>query len=479
MALLRPAASFDSLSQRYGTKYKWMVLFILGLGTVAGVLCASSFNVAVPALTRHFGLGQDQVQWAMTGFLVATTVGMLPTSWLLDRLGFRRVFLMALLTLIIASVAGFYAPTFTLVVVARIVQGAATGVLQPMGTLALMRLIPPQFQGRASGILIFSIALTPAVAPSFGGILLDRFGWESIFLLGIPFAMVAGLAAFFLLPVPRKIKIRPFDWPGLAWLSLGTIALVEGVSSLQHSGPFSVWTIGQCLVAVAAALIYYRHANRLNEPIINLNVFARRTFAMGTVVSFSYGFGLYASTYLIPVFLQNALSYSAGAAGIALVPSGIALVVMLPLAGRLADHYAPKWLTLVGLVMFGASFLVFSFQGGDIQYGEIIAATVVGRIGLGMILPALSLAALRNLEAHQLGQSTVVFSYARQLGGVMGVAIIAVFMEWRESVHGVIPPGIYTAYSQGFWLLSAVFLIAILAAFLMKIEQTPLNDARP
>ena len=103
-----------------------MVLFILGLGTVAGVLCASSFNVAVPALTRHFGLGQDQVQWAMTGFLVATTVGMLPTSWLLDRLGFRRVFLMALLTLIIASVAGFYAPTFTLVVVARIVQGAAT-----------------------------------------------------------------------------------------------------------------------------------------------------------------------------------------------------------------------------------------------------------------------------------------------------------------------------------------------------------------
>lgn len=472
MPLLRPAASFAHLTQKYGPKYKWMALFILGVGTVAGVLCTSSFNVAVPALTKHFGLGQDQVQWTMTGFLAAMTVAMLPTAWLLDRFGFRLVFLMALAVLIAASFAGFYAPTFALVVTARILQGAATGVLQPMGTLALMRLFPPEIQGRASGILIFSIALTPALAPSFGGILLDRFGWESIFLLGVPFAAIAGLAAFYLLPAPRETKIKPFDWFGLGWLTLCTIALVEGISSLHHNGFASPWTIGQCATAVASALMYYWHAGRRNEPIINLKLFVQRTFTMGTVVSFSYGFGLYASTYLIPVFLQNALAYSASAAGIALIPSGIALVVMLPLAGRLADHYAPKWITFLGLIMFGASFLVFSALGGTIQYREIIIATVVGRIGLGMILPALSLATLRHMEAHQLGQSSVVFSYARQLGGVMGVAIVAVFIEWREVVHGAIPPGIYTAYSQGFLFLALIFVVAIIAALRMRTGRT-------
>ena len=453
-----------------------MILFILGLGTVAGVLCTSSFNVAVPALTKHFGLGQDQVQWAMTGFLAAMTVAMLPTAWLLDRLGFRVVFLMALVTLTASSIAGFYAPTFSFVVAARIMQGAATGILQPMGTLALMRLFPPEIQGRASGILIFSIALTPAVAPSFGGLLLDRFGWESIFLLGTPFAVVAGVAAIYLLPVPREIKVRPFDWFGLGWLTLSTIALVEGVSSLQRNGVVSPWTIGQFAIAMVAALLYYWHANRRNEPIINLKVFGQRTFAMGTIVSFSYGFGLYASTYLIPVFLQNALSYSASAAGIALLPSGIALVVMLPLAGLMADHYAPKWITLIGLVMFGASFLDFSIQAEGMQYREIIFATVVGRIGLGMILPALSLATLRHMEPHQLGQSSVVFSYARQLGGVMGVAVIAVFIEWRETLYGTFPPGVYTAYSQGFMLLSAIFVVAVIAALLMKPEPVSPNQ---
>lgn len=204
MPIFRPAASFDALSQRYGEHYKWMVLFILAVGTVAGVLCTSSFNVAVPAISRHFRLGQDQVQWAMTGFLAAMTVGMLPTSWLLDRFGFRLVFLISLATLCLASVAGYFAPTFSLVVAARILQGVAAGVLQPMGILALMRLFPPEIQGRASGIMIFSVALTPAIAPSMGGALLDRFGWEAIFLLGLPFAVAAALCAIYLLPAPAK-----------------------------------------------------------------------------------------------------------------------------------------------------------------------------------------------------------------------------------------------------------------------------------
>jgi hypothetical protein len=122
-------------------------------------------------------------------------------------------------------------------------------------------------------------------------------------------------------------------------------------------------------------------------------------------------------------------------------------------------------------VLFAASFVVFSVEAGAIQYREIIIATVIGRIGLGMILPALSLATLRHLEAHQLGQASVVFSYARQLGGVMGVAIVAVFIEWREAVYGRTPPGVHSAYAQGFMLLSIVLSVAIVATLLMKTER--------
>src|ERR1035437_754907 len=108
---------------------------------------------------------------------------------------------------------------------------------------------------------------------------------------------------------------------------------------------------------------------------------------MGSLVSFAYGFGLYASTYLIPVFLQNALGFSATSAGLALIPSGIALALTIPLAGRMADQYSPQWITVGGLALFGLSFLLFAVLGGQISYAELIVVTVIGRLGLGLILP--------------------------------------------------------------------------------------------
>jgi MFS family permease len=162
-----------------------------------------------------------------------------------------------------------------------------------------------------------------------------------------------------------------------------------------------------------------------------------------------------------------------------LLPSGVALVLTLLVAGRLADQFSPKWLTAVGLAGFGLSFLVFAIQGGNISYLELIAATVFGRIGLGLVIPALSLATLRHLQPQELSQASVISSYARQLGGVMGIAIAAVFIEWRETVYGRVSPGIYTAYAQGFLLLSSVFLLALLAACLMKVEAQPSHPKVP
>lgn len=165
--------------------------------------------------------------------------------------------------------------------------------------------------------------------------------------------------------------------------------------------------------------------------------------------------------------------YQPAAAGLALLPSGIALVLTLPLAGRLADRYQPKWVTLAGLLAFGTSFVAFALKADRIIYAEIIAATVVGRIGLGLILPALNLATLCHVPAIQLGQASVINSYARQLGGVVGIAVVAVFVQWRESVHGTSVAGLQSAYSQGFLLLVAVFALAVVAAIRMHGDNVP------
>lgn len=468
MNLLPQARTRDELLQRYGERYKWLALLIVGIGTVAAVLSTTSFSVAVPALSRYFGIGQDRVQWAITGFMGALTVAMLPTPWLLDRVGFRRLFLGALAMLAVTSVAGALAGSFAFVVGARILQGVAAGLLQPLSSLVVMRLFPAHSQGRASGLLGFGIVLAPAIAPTLGGVLLDRFGWQAIFLLSLPFCAIAGVLGLYLLPRAGAAVKRPFDWYGVGLLCVATLTAVECVSSLQHSGLFALWTLVQLVIVTAALGAFVHHAKRAAAPIVHLTIFGERSFAMGAVVAFAYGFGLYASTYVIPVFLQSALGYAATAAGFALLPSGIALAITIPLAGMLADRYSPRWITVGGLALFCASFVVFAVRGADIGYGELIAATVAGRIGLGLVIPALTLAMLRHVHADLLGQSSMVSNYTRQLGGVLGIAVVAVFVEWREGIYGSTAPGIFTAYSQAFLLLAAAFVLALLAALRMK-----------
>lgn len=441
-------------------------MLVVALGIIAAVLSATSFNVAIPALMEEFALGQERVQWAVTGFMGAMTLAMLPTPWLLDRFGFRSCFLTALAVLALASVAGSVSPSFGFLVAMRVVQGAAAGLLQPLGILAVMRLFPLHAQGRASGMLGFGIVLAPATAPALGGMLLDHFGWTAIFWLSLPFCLIAGIAALFLLPVAEERTAKPFDWRGVVLLALATLASIEAVAALQHSGAWSLTAVLPAAGAVLGFGVFAWHSGRAAAPIIQPALFANRAFAMGNVVAFVYGFGLYASTYLIPVFMLTALGYSATEAGAALLPAGVVLAVCIPIAGRLADRYAPQKVTVAGLLVLGASFVLLAAYGGGISHGKLIAFIIVGRIGLGMILPSLNLAGLRGMARHQLGQASMVISYARQLGGVLGVAICAVFVEWRLSVME--PEAAAQAFAQSFVLLTAVFGVAFVAALGMR-----------
>lgn len=461
------APSFESLAARHGERYKWLLLLVVACGMIAGVLSTTSFSVAIPALTRHFGLGQSQVQWAITGFMAAMTIAMLPVAWLIDRFGFRIVFLSAISVLLISSIAGSLTTSFSAVVAARIVQGAAAGMLQPLGPLAVMRLFPSTVQGRASGVLGFGIVLAPATAPALGGVLLDQFGWHAIFLLDLPFCLLAAVLGLRLLPAPRERLSKPFDWGGMGLLTLITVALIEGVAGLQHSDTYTL-SGSMLALAVGAFALFVKRARQRHHPIISIGLFRHPSFSMGSLVAFSYGFGLYASTLLIPVFLQNAAGFSATAAGFALLPSGIALAVVIPIAGRLADRYPPQKLTAIGLALFALSFLLFATFSQEIAFATLILITVIGRIGLGLVLPALNLATLRHLEPRHLGQAAMVTSYLRQVGGVLGIAIAAVFLQWRESIYGTAHPGIFTAYAQSFLLVAGVFLIALVAASRMQ-----------
>src|SRR5439155_25674996 len=279
------------------------------IGTISTVLAATIVNVAFPAIMRELDVGHDTLQWVSTAFLAATATTMLGTAWSIETWGERRTFITALALFLAGSALGALAWNATSLIAARTLQGATTGVLQPLAMVALFRVFPVEERGRAMGLYGFGIVLAPAIGPALGGALVDAFGWRSIFLLPIPFC-VAGIAlAMFTLPDTRGRVRQPFDWRGTLLLIGGLIALLNVTAAGHRMGWLSPALFGIAGVGIGLSLAFVAWENRAGTPLLMLSLFRHRPFARASIVSFAYGIGLFGTTYLVPVFVQDIAAY--------------------------------------------------------------------------------------------------------------------------------------------------------------------------
>ncbi|MCS6811070.1 MAG: DHA2 family efflux MFS transporter permease subunit, partial [Tepidimonas sp.] len=434
--------SLQALQARYGPRYRWRLLLSVMIGAMAALVSSTVVNVAIPDLSHHFGLGQDQAQWVTSGFMAATVVAMLTTPWMLARFGFRRTYTLCMAVLVAGGVAGGVAPHYALVLAARLAEGVAAGIVQPIPAIIILRAFGPDEQGRASGLFGMGVVLAPALGPSLGGLLVDAWGWRAIFFLVVPFGLVSWALARRYVPVtaPGGVPARPglaLDGIGLMLATAATLALLLGLTAL-HGGPpghAAAWLVlaGATLAAFVAWQRRLAHRGRL-QPLMHLAVFTHRAFAAGSVVSLIYGAALFGSTYLFPVYLQLGLGLSASWVGALLLPAGVVLALTIAIVGRLADRLPAHRLVAVGLALLTLSFVAFALLPVGAPLALLVALAVLGRIGLGFVLPSLNLGAMRGLPAAQLPHGSSAIGVLRMLGGSMGVSVCGVFLQWRLAV---------------------------------------------
>ena len=442
--MTQPPGSITVLRERYGDRYRWLLLLSVMVGTMASIMSSTIVNVAIPDMSHYFMLGQERAQWVTSGFMVATTVSMLTTPWLLSRYGYRATYVGAMVLLLAGGIAGGLSGHFGLVLAARVAEGLAAGVVQPIPAVIILYAFKPHEQGRASGIFGMGVVLAPAIGPSVGGLLVDWFGWRSIFFMVVPFCLASIALAYKFVPttapggVPADRRGEPLDWRGLMLGTLGTLCLLNGLVAM-HSGPYA-----QAALLMSGAILFFvlflwwqrRVSRRGLQPLMDLRVFSYRQFAMGSVVAFIYGTALFGSTYLLPVFMQLGLQLSASHVGTIMLPSGIVLAMTIPLVGRLADRVPTHWLVSTGLALLGASFALMMLVGLQSALWMLVLFAVLGRIGLGFILPSLNLGAMRPLDKTLISQGSSVIGFVRMLGGAAGVSLCGIVLEWRLGVHG-------------------------------------------
>ncbi len=464
--------AFTELAVRHGPRYRWKVLATIMIGSVASVMSSTIVNVAVPDLMRQFAIGQERAQWVATAFMAAMTLSMLPTPWLLNRFGYRRLYAGAVGLLAVGGLAGGLSPTYEFVMAMRAVEGLAAGVLQVVPSIVVLRLFERGTQGRAMGIFGFGVVLAPAVGPTIGGVLVEHFGWRSIFFVVLPFCAIALVLAQRLLPrvnrdaASDKVGTTRLDWLGLALAAVGVLALLNGLVVLHDRS----YGIAAVLLAgsVAVLSVFVTHELRAGLPLLDLHLVRHRAFRMGAVVAFMYGMGLFGSTYLVPIFMQTALHFPPTEAGAALLPAGLVLAVTIPVGGNLADRVAPHALVACGLVLLTASFVLMATVGPGTALWVLMTWAVIGRIGLGLVLPSLSLGAMRGLSTDEIGQGASGISFARQLGGAVGISVVGVVLEWRLNTHAAAGGSPLTAFAETFGMVAALCLLATVAALRMR-----------
>jgi EmrB/QacA subfamily drug resistance transporter len=461
---------------------RWWQLLTVMIGTVASIMSSTIVNVAVPDMSAVFALGQERAQWMSTGFMAAMTVSMLATPWLLSRFGYRLTYCAATLLLLFGGIAGGLARSYEFVMTMRVAEGLAAGVMQPIPAIMILYAFKSREQGKAMGIFGMGVVLAPALGPSIGGLLVEHFGWRSIFFVVAPFCLAALVMARRFLPVTAPGGIAAsrqasrFDWIGLILVAIALLTLLNGLVELHDAGPgnLPLAAIGLLVAAAVSALGFIAHQHRSARPLLNLALFRRRTFAMASLVGFIYGMALFGSTYLVPVFMQMALQLPPSQAGAVLLPAGLVLAFTIPIAGRLADRLPIHRLLMTGLLLLALSFALMLGVGLGTALWILMLWTTVGRIGLGFVLPSLNLGAMRGLELTMVAQGASTINFMRQLGGAIGVNLIGIFLEWRLHAHGVVTANAANAAAQlpafheSFAVLAIVTAAAILAAWSMK-----------
>lgn len=480
MPLKTPSSDKDhsllALQARYGAeRYRWLLLGTLMVCVVASIMSSTIVNVAVPDLSRHFAIGQDRVQWVSSGFMAASTAAMLTTPWLLYRFGYRQTFIASTLLLLAGGVLGGLAPNFELVLVARVLEGMAAGVVQPLPAIVIMRAFGAGERGRASGFFGVGVLLAPALGPSVGGILVDTFGWRSIFFMVVPFCLLATVLALRLVPttapggLPTDERIR-MDWLGLLLAITGTALLLNALAKLA-AGSAALVLFGGAILTVAILLAWLLHQQRRDSPgqppLIDVAVFSNRAFAMGCVVAAIYGIAFFGSTYLLPLFLQEGMRLSASWVGALMLPAGLSLAAIIVFTGRMADRYPVHKMLSIGFVLMASSFAAMVGFGPGSPLAGLVAVTILGHVGLGFVLPSLNNGALRGLEHHLLAQGASTVNFIRILGGAVGVSLCGAFLEWRMTRQGQDP---LQAFHETFVLLALLCLLSMAAAWRMPVS---------
>ena len=413
---------------REQTSHKWVIAGTVMTGTIMAVLDSSIVNVALPDMSGTLGVTIEQITWVVTGYILANVIIMPIIALLSSRFGRKRFYIASVITFTVASMLCGVARSLPLVVFFRILQGVGGGVLITVSQAILRETFPFEEQGMAMGIYGMGVVLAPAIGPTLGGWLVDQYSWPWIFYINVPIGVInVLLVTRFIEDPPYLIREKgKIDFLGLGLMTLGLGALQLMLEQGETKDWFqSSFIIYLGIIAAAGLVLFVWRELVTDRPAVDLRILKNVSFTSATSLGGVLGAGLYGSLFLLPLFLQNLMGYTAMLSGLALMPRSLAMGIIMPIGGRFYNRLGPRTLVGSGLLVSAFSFWELAHLNSTIGFWDIFWPQVWQGVGFSLIFVALSTAALATIPKPKMTAATGLYNVVRQVFGSVGIAMAA------------------------------------------------------
>ena len=436
------AAALEAHDDNWRPRFNpWLVAFTVTLATFMEALDSSIANVALPHIAGTLSASQDESTWVLTSYLVSNAVVLPISGWLSNRLGRKRFYMSCVALFTATSFLCGLAPSLGMLVLFRIIQGAAGGGLQPSERAILADTFPPEKRSMAFALYGMAVVLAPAIGPTLGGWITDNYSWRWIFFLNIPVGIISLLLTQRIVEDPPYLKrvrklIQGVDYYGLGLLVVFIGALQFMLDKGQENDWFSSRLIVACAVISAAGFLAFLWRELHTEhPIVDLRLYKLRNFATTQFVMLMIGISLYSTTVLIPQFLQQLMGYSAEQAGLALSAGGLVLIVLFPVAGFLGQKLDPRLLTTIGFILLTYGLYRITNISLGVSFATAVSWRVVMTIGMPFLFVPISVMTYVGVPREKNNEISGLTALARNLGGSIGISAVTTLLVRRQQTH--------------------------------------------
>lgn len=399
------------------------LLIILMAGLFLAILNQTLLNVAMPHLMTEFNVSATTIQWLTTGYMLVNGVLIPLSAFLIMRFGGRSLFLTAMLLFTAGTLICGISPNFSTMLTGRLIQAVGGGILQPLVMTTILFIFPPESRGKGMGIFGLAMMFAPAVGPTLSGWVIENYSWRIMFYSLVPVGVIVIIFGFFLfknMTEPKKIKL---DTAGAILSVVGFAALLYGVSEAGSDGwddPIVLSTVVIGVIGIAAFIIQQLKSK---EPMLDFRVFKYDMFSLSSVINAIITVALYAGMFLIPIYLQNLVGFTALQSGLLMLPGALVMLVMSPISGILFDKVGPRPLAIVGLLITVVTTYEFTTLTIDTPYMYIVLIYAIRAFGMSMLMMPIMTAGMNQLPQHLNSHGTAMSNTLRQISGSIGTSL--------------------------------------------------------